>query len=362
MKKVLLATLHRPDRAPSQRFRIEQYLNYLSANGFDIEFSYLLDEKDDKLFYQSGGLGAKGLILLKSIKKRLLNLFPAQKYDLVFIQREAFMLGTSFFEKLMKKSGAKLIFDFDDAIWLPNISEGNKKLAFLKNPAKTEDLIRIADLVFAGNAYLKQYALRFNPKVVIVPTTIDTEVYQKPATQADHDAVCIGWSGSLSTIEHFKYLLPVLEKLKQKYADKISFKVIGDANFQVPALGIKGMDWKREEEVPEISSFDIGIMPLPDDDWTKGKCGLKGLQYMALEVPTIMSAVGVNTKIISDGENGFLARNEDEWFQKLCLLIENSELRKRVGKEGRKTVKENYSVQALQESYLHYFRQVADQV
>lgn len=361
MKKILIATLHRPDRSPSQRFRIEQYLDVLKEEGFEVEFSYLLNAADDKLFYQPGNLGRKGLILLKSIAKRTKNLLPFNKYDIVFVQREAFMLGTSLFERLLKKSGAKLIFDFDDSIWIHNISEGNKRLSFLKNPDKTAELIQIADMVFAGNEYLSHYARQLNKNVEIVPSTIDTMLYS-PFPKSDRDRLCIGWSGSVSTVQHFNYLLPVLRKIREKYGDKIEFKVVGDAHYHVPDLGIHGKAWKREEEVAEISSFDIGIMPLPDDEWTKGKCGLKGLQYMALEVPTIMSAVGVNTNIIRDGKNGFLASSEQEWFEKLCRLIETPQLRKELGKQGRITVQQNYSVQSQKQRYLKLFRQVMETV
>lgn len=359
MKRVLIATLHRPDRSPSQRFRIEQYLGFLRENGFEIDFSYLLNAQEDRLFYQEGNFKAKGLILLKSIGKRLQNLFPPGKYDIVFVQREAFMLGTSLFEKLLKRTGAKLIFDFDDAIWLQNISEGNKRLAFLKNADKTASLIKMADLVFAGNEYLGNYAYQYNPNVVIMPTTIDTDHYRK-TDKRQSKSLCIGWSGSISTVAHFEHLLAVLQRLKEKYGEIITFKVIGDQHYEVSELGIKGQAWKKEEEVPEISSFDIGIMPLPDDEWTKGKCGLKGLQYMALEVPTIMSAVGVNTDIISDGENGFLAKDSEEWFSKLCQLVEDKELRERLGKAGRKTVLDHYSVHSQKARYLQYFRQLSE--
>lgn len=358
MKKVLIATLHRPDRSPSQRFRIEQYLPYLEENGFSFDFSYLLNQKDDKLFYQPGRFAAKSFILLRSIGKRVNNLIPYGKYDIVFVQREAFMLGTTVFERLLKNSGAKLIFDFDDAIWLHNISEGNKKFSFLKNPAKTADLVKMADLVFAGNPYLREYALRYSKSVALVPTTIDTKEY-KPAPTKRKDKIIIGWSGSVSTVQHFEYLLPVLYKIKEKYKERVEFKLIGDSNYR-HALGITGKAWIKEEEIPEISSFDIGIMPLPDDEWTKGKCGLKGLQYMALEVPTIMSAVGVNTDIILDGKNGFLASSEEEWISKLSLLIEDKALREELGKKGRETVEKDYSVNALKEKYLYYFRQLTE--
>ena len=357
MKNVLLSVLHRPDRTPSQRFRIEEFIPYLEKNGFKINFSYLLDAKDDKEFYSPGNLMAKARILAKSTGIRLKNVLLEPSPDVVFVQREAYMLGTSYFERQLKKRGAKVIFDFDDSIWLQNVSEGNKRLGFLKNPKKTNDLIKIADLVFAGNEFLAAHARKLTDpdKVVVVPTTIDTKEYT-PVPQPKREQVCIGWSGSVSTVEHFKVILPTFRRLKQKYGDKITFKVIGDKNYKEASLGIEGLPWQKETEVPLISSFDIGIMPLPDDEWSRGKCGLKGLQYMALEVPTIMSAVGVNKDIITDGINGYLAVTDEEWFEKLCLLIDNRELRARIGKAGRKTVEESYSVEAWKDKYLEYFR------
>lgn len=357
MPKVLFLTLHRPNRSPSQRFRFEQYLQVLKENGFECEFSYLLNEKDDTVFYKKGHLFTKGLIVLKSISKRLKELFNVSRYDIIFIQRECFMLGSSFFERQFSKSGAKIIFDFDDSIWLQNVSDANKTFAWLKNPDKTSKIISYSNLIFAGNQYLKDYALQFNDNVEIIPTTIDTVEYQK-VNLPKSEKVVIGWSGSITTIQHFEYALSVLKKIKVKYKDTVVLKVIGDANYVNSELGIKGLGWNKQTELADLSTFDIGIMPLPDDEWANGKCGLKGLQYMALAIPTIMSPVGVNTEIIQDGKNGFLASSEDEWLDRLSILIESKELRQQIGTAGRKTVVEKYSVEANKQKYLNLFNQI----
>ena len=185
----------------------------------------------------------------------------------------------------------------------------------------------------------------------MIPTTIDTD-YHKKSFLKKESRICIGWTGSHTTIKHFEYALSFLKKLKDKYDDKIFFKVIGDETYHNAELGINGIAWNKENEIKELSSFDIGIMPLPDDEWAKGKCGLKGLQYMALEIPCVMSPVGVNCEIISDGINGFLAGKEEEWVEKISLLIDNPELRKKIGAEARKTVEEKYSVNSQKEKYL----------
>ena len=168
----------------------------------------------------------------------------------------------------------------------------------------------------------------------------------------------IGWSGSVTTIRHFGFIVPVLTRIKEKYGNLVQFIVLGDRSYENPELGINGQDWKYNTEIEDLCSFHIGIMPLPNDKWAKGKCGLKGLQYMALGIPTIMSPVGVNTEIIRDGENGFLAGTEDQWYEKLSLLIESSSLRKKLGDEGRRTVIKNYSFDIWKQTYLDLFNRL----
>ncbi|MGQ0739711.1 MAG: glycosyltransferase family 4 protein [Bacteroidota bacterium] len=354
--KVLIVCLHAPDRVPGQRFRFEQYLDFLDDNGVECTYSGLLEEKDYQYFHGKRHYFRKLRIVIKGFFKRRRELKHIKQYDIVFIQREAFMLGTVYFEKkYVKKS--RIVFDYDDAIWLDLVSGHNRVFRFLKNPDKTRKIIGLSKLIFAGNQYLADYAARFNSNVVIVPTTIDTAVYQ-PAYRTDKEKVCIGWSGSFSTIQHFETCLEALKIIKAKYGATVYFKVIGDGKYVNEELGIKGQDWKKESEVKDLQEIDIGIMPLPDDEWSKGKCGLKGLQYMALAIPAIMSPVGVNGSIIQDGENGFLASSTDEWVDKLSRLVESAALRKEIGETGRHTVLASYSVDANKHLYLKYFRQV----
>ena len=353
-KKILFICLHRPGRTPSQRFRFEQYVNFLNDSGFACSHKYLLNEKDDRIYYSKGQFIQKARILLQSFFF-LLRESSKKTYDIVFVQREAFMLGTAFFEKRFAKR-SKLVFDLDDSIWMHQVGETkskNRSLYFLKNPDKIKEIIRSSDLIFAGNQYLANYVQNFNSNVVIVPTTIDTERY-RPQLKKTETPICIGWSGSFSTVMYFDQLVPTLEIIKSKYGERISFKVIGDADYEVESLNLKGIAWNEKTEIEDLSEIDIGIMPLSDDDWTRGKCGLKGLQYMALEIPTIMSPVGVNTAIIQDGENGFLADTSDEWIQKLSFLIEDENRRKSIGIEGRRTVVESYSVEANKHLYKNY--------
>lgn len=356
MPKILFACLHRPDRSPSQRYRFEQYIHYLEEQGYLSSFSYLLNEHDDKVFYAHGHYFSKLVILLKSVLKRLSEVFFKPLPAVVFVQRESFMLGSAFFEKRFAKR-SQLIFDFDDSIWLQQVSEGNRRLAFLKNAGKTKEIIRAAHLVIAGNEYLASYARNYNPRVIIIPSTIDTDKYSTKEIVAKENIV-IGWSGSFSTIAHFESAVEALQLLKNKYHNRLSFIVIGDPAYYNEHLSIKGMPWNAATEVEDLHRFDIGIMPLPDDEWTRGKCGMKGLQYMAAGIPTVMSPVGVNKEIIQDGENGFLADTTGEWVEKLSRLIESVELRKKFSLNGRKTIEEKYSVIANRGKYLDAVKSV----
>ena len=192
---------------------------------------------------------------------------------------------------------------------------------------------------------------------MIIPSTIDFRSYSG-IVEKENDRICIGWTGSFSTIKHFETLAEVLKKIKLPHGNKVHFKLIGDPNYVNHDLELKGQQWKAETEAEDLSDLDIGIMSLPDNEWTKGKCGMKGLQYMALGIPTIMSPVGVNTEIIQDGVNGFLASSGEEWVEKLTLLIENPDLRKKLGDAGRKTVEEKYSVEANKHKWLEAFQSV----
>lgn len=352
---VLILCAHRPRRSPSQRYRFEQYLPFLEQNGFKFTWSYLLNEKDDKTFYSRGNIRNKAAILLKTLLIRSKDVSRFKNFSIIFIQREASFLGTSYFEKKAFPSGAKVIFDFDDSIWLEDTSPGNKKWAWIKKPAKFFENIKYAHAVIAGNEYLAEKARPYNKNTIVIPTTIDTEFHHPKPHLRNKDVLTIGWSGSISTIKHFESLVRVLIRLREKYKNKIRFKVIGEANYKNNLLEIESVSWSEQTEVDQLNSLDIGIMPLPDDEWTKGKCGLKGLSYMACGVATVMSNIGVNKNIIENGINGFLVNNDEEWFNTLCSLIENKELREELSTKGRETVLEKYSVNANKEKYLDVF-------
>ncbi|MCX6270208.1 MAG: glycosyltransferase [Bacteroidetes bacterium] len=356
-KKVLIIASHRPDRAPNQRFRFEQYFGFLQNNGFSCQLAYIIHAREDAFMYQNGHFLKKALFFyVKSWIRRWKVLKVKDHYDLIIIAREALMTRSTYFERHLRRSRAAFVFDFDDSIWLSNVSAANRYFHWLKNPGKTSSIISMSDLVIAGNQYLEKYASEFNSKVVVIPTCVDTDEF-RPTNHpsSENIPVVIGWTGSITTIPHLGYIESALLSVKEKYGDRIRYLVVGDENYMNSRLDIKGLPWSLDTEKQLLSRFDIGIMPLPDNKWTRGKCGFKGLLCMAMGIPVIMSPVGVNSEIITDGVNGFLAEDHRQWVEKLSLLIESSSLRKQLGARGRETVVEHYSVNAWKNKYLELF-------
>jgi glycosyltransferase involved in cell wall biosynthesis len=360
MPRMLFAAAHRPGRSPSQRYRFEQFMPYWQQQGWSYEYAHLIDAHDDARFYAPGDIMSKGKIFVKSWLRRRHHVRIAHHFDIVFVQREAFMTGSTRFERGFKRSGAKLVFDFDDAIWHMDVSRGNRHLRWLKNPGKTADLIAMADLVIAGNDYLAEYAHHHNDKVVVIPTVIDTDAYrnQEQRQAQEQQTVTIGWTGSLTSVVHLEPALPLLRRLQREHGDRLRFRVISDKAFTDPELKVDGVIWNAQEEARQLDAIDIGIMPLPDDEWSRGKCGFKGLQYMGMGKAVVLSRVGVNTSIVQDGVNGFLASTEAEWMEKLSRLIADADLRRRLGAEARRTVQERYSVAVWRDRYLELFNEL----
>lgn len=361
--RVLFMGMHRPGRSPSQRFRFEQYLPYLRDHGVECDVSFLLGPSDDRIFYGPGNALQKARIAATSLDQRRVETTRTHldRYDAVYIQREALFFGPPIIERRIARSDTALVFDFDDAIWIHVISASNRWASSLKFAHKTREIVGLADLVLAGNPYLADFARDHRARrVEVIPTTIDTAYHVPNPHPRPADApVCIGWTGSFSTLVHLEGAVRPLRRIQERYGDRVTLRVIGDGSYRNEALGLTGLPWRLDTEIQDLWPIDIGIMPLPDDEWARGKCAFKGLQYMALAIPTVMSPVGVNTDIVVHGENGFLASTEDEWVDRLSQLIEDAELRRRMGAAGRQTIIDGYSVLSQRDRYLSLFRSLA---
>ncbi len=353
MEKIIFLVPYPKSEAPSQRFRFEQYLPELEKN-FDVEVHSFIDTETWKKLYAPGLFRFKMWKMLGSFRRRIALLPKIKKADHVFIHREASQIGPPIFEwiiaKILRK---KYIFDFDDATWIPNYSETNAQFQRLKGYWKVKYIIKWAGKISAGNEYLADFARPYNRIVDVVPTTIDTENHHNILSDPNSTPLRIGWTGSHTTMQYLNELLPVLNQLHKKY--DFLFRVISNEkpNWDVPYLEF--VQWKKETEISDLAQIQIGVMPLKADRWSSGKCGFKALQYMACEIPTVLSAVGVNTQIVTDKKNGFVCTGEEEWFATLDELLSNNELRNKIGKEGRNRIIEAYSVLANKEKYIQLF-------
>jgi glycosyltransferase involved in cell wall biosynthesis len=329
------------DTSPGQRYRIEQWEPLLKQKGVEIIFHSFEDEELHATLYKPGNIREKLRLVARGFARRCSVLRSVREFDAVYVFREAAVLGPPVFERWVHRSGVPMIFDFDDAIFVPYRSPSNGYLSYLKFPAKTRTICRLASHVMVGNPYLADYARAANANVTIIPTTIDTKKYTVDRSKAASDPPVIGWSGSYSTVQHLDTMRGALQRLARE--ERFRLRVIGTPNYELEGVEVEAMPWRAETETADLSAMDIGVMPLPDDRWSKGKCGLKALQYMALGIPTVCSPVGVNTDIIQDGENGLIADTEDEWVEKLKRLLRSADLRRRLGLAGRATVEDSYS-------------------
>jgi glycosyltransferase involved in cell wall biosynthesis len=339
----ILALVPSPhNTAPGQRYRIEQWEPLLREFGVQISFAPFKSEELNQLLCQPGRRWQKFDELCRAFVRRARLIRSVGEYDAVYIYNEAALLGPAILERLIGRSGVPIIYDFDDAIFLPYtyISPANGYLRLLKFPMKTRAICQIAAHVMVGNSYLAAYARRMNNQVTIVPSTIDTTQYRAGAREPGADVPVIGWTGSYSTLQYLDRMKGVLQRLATR--ERFRLRVVGVPDYRIEGVDVEALPWRPETEVQDLLPIDIGIMPLPDDRWTRGKCGMKALQYMALGLPVVCSPVGASVDIIRNGENGFLAHTEEEWMDRLTGLLRDPLLRERLGTEARKTVETKY--------------------
>ena len=310
--------------------------------------------KNRDLLYKSPSVARKTWAVILGYGRRLADLFRVWSYDFIYIHREATPVGPPFFEwvvsRLFRK---KVIYDFDDAIWVPTMSEHNRKFRFARSFSKIGKICRWSWLVTVGNRFLADYAGRFSKNVKVIPTVVDTEGVHNRMQEQDTNSPNIGWTGSFTTLPYLNTVIPVLQRLQERFA--FTFIVIADRDPQLPLKNYRFIYWNRETETEDLLRFHIGLMPLTDTEISRGKCGFKAIQYMSLGIPPVVSPVGVNTEIVDTDINGFICAEEKEWELALEKLLTDGELRKRLGREARKKIEQSYSVISTKELFLANF-------
>jgi glycosyltransferase involved in cell wall biosynthesis len=329
--------------APGQRYRIEQWAHHLGEVGIEVEMLPFATDELMQLLHQPGKQIAKAFALAKCFARRAWLLTKLQRYDAIYLFRTASIVGPAVLERFLSMLGRPVIFDFDDAIYLLHTTAANRYFGWLKFPGKTATICGLSSHVVVGNSYLADYARQFNSQVSIIPSSVDVDRYQASSEARNPDRrIVVGWTGSSTSQTHLEWFTPVLWGLAAQR--EVEIRVISDREPVLPGVPYVWQGWSAASEVADMQPFDIGIMPMPDDQWARGKCSMKALLYMALGIPTICSAIGMNCEVIQHGENGLLARTNEEWLDGLKALIDDAALRQRLGAAGRRTIENQYSM------------------
>jgi glycosyltransferase involved in cell wall biosynthesis len=338
-----------PEEGAGCRFRIAQFIPYLRSVGIDVTLRSLFTADFFHLVYKRGHYLRKASRFATLSLKHLASLRDLSRFDAILLYREMFPIGPAVVERLLAMRGRPpVVFDFDDAIFLPNVSDANRFIRALKAPSKLATIIRHSDRVIAGNQYLASYARRFSDAVTVIPTCVDTTRFVPSPSALSNNGdqprePIVGWIGSPTTAPYVRGLTKVLQRVRQQQRFVLRVSGAGE-RVEVPGIVTEQPPWALDDEVRLFNTCDVGIYPLADDEWSRGKCGFKAIEFMACGVPVVAAAVGVNREIVEDGVNGFLAATDDEWVEKLARLIADRELRRRFGEAGRRTIEARYAL------------------
>lgn len=356
-KKILFVCPYPENVAPSQRLKFEQYYDHFRSAGYAVHTAAFIGPEFWKIVYKPGKLGGKIWHSFLGYCRRFGGLFRLRTYDVVYVHLWVTPFGPPVFEALYRMIAHRLIYDIDDLVYLSTDSKANPLTNWIKGRKKPLYLMRHADHVITCTPYLDQFVRKYNKQTTDISSTINTDLYRPKTNYETKEKFIIGWSGSHSTSKYLHLLDDVLRDLAKTYSFKL--RVMGDESFAIEGVEVEALPWKEEYEVEVIKNFDVGLYPLPDEEWVLGKSGLKALQYMAVGVPTVATSIGTIHRIIEDGVNGFLVKTPEAWRQTLAQLIQTESLRERIGKNAAFTVEERYSINANKKVYLATLDRVA---
>lgn len=338
--KVLMLTVGPRSRA-SARYRAFMYIPHLSSSGHDV--SVLTPAKKPS--------NPVSRLFSRYLEERNI-LYSAKSSEIIFIQKRLFR--EAFIAKL-KAVCNKMIFDFDDIVHSTHDNHWSKSTN-TKMRKRFEFTCRSASLVIAGNSYLYNTASKFNTNIKILPTTVDTQKYP---IKKHHNSknITIGWIGQPNNFDALQEISSVFSKIHSTYPST-NLLIISKGIPDLPDITINSIDWSENTETNSLQNIDIGIMPMSNNEWSKGKCGLKAIQYMAAGIPVVCSKIGANIEIVRDNTDGFLVSNKNEWFLKLEKLITDAELREELGKSGRKRTQQHYDIHITSNHLTSWFHEL----
>jgi glycosyltransferase involved in cell wall biosynthesis len=357
-RKLLVLCPHPENVAPGQRLKYEQYFDYFRENGYTVTLAPFMTRPFWNIVYRKGHYLQKIFWTLYGYLRRIVDLLRLPFYDGVYIFLWVVPFGPAVFETLACWLNRRVIYDIDDLVFLKPKSKANPFVAIWKSESRITHLMRKAKHIITCTPTLDTFARRFNPNTTDISSTINTDVYVPANRYVNDGPLTLGWSGSHSTIKYLYLLKDILLDLNREIPIKLL--VIGDKEFHLEGPNVTALPWVEHSEVADLQRIDIGLYPLPDEPWILGKSGLKALQYMALGIPTVATALGANFRIIEDGLSGFLVRTDEEWKARLHQLICDPELRRRMGARARERVEQFYSVRANRDTYLKILNAVVE--
>ena len=350
-KRMLVLCPYPEGLAAGQRLKYEQYFADWRADDWDITTSCFMDQAMWGVVWGKGNLLAKACGVMRGHLRRLRDMLRIARYDLVYVFMWVTPFGTSLFERMVRAQAKALIYDVEDNV-LSEQQGGagehlNPLVRALKGPGKARYLIRTADHVITSSPFLNDFclALNANRACTYVSSSVDTARFQPATAYSKDKPVVIGWTGTFSSKVYLDLLRGVFQRLAQKLPFRL--RVIGNFDYDLPGVDLEVVRWSAEEEVAQLQALDIGVYPLPIDDWVLGKSGLKAIQYMAFALPCVATDVGTTPMLIRHGENGLLVKTESEWEAALESLIRDPALRRRLGEAARADAVEKYSTTAI---------------
>ena len=353
--KVLTLVPNQKGYAPGQRGSIELWEKILKPTKIELHYAPFETEKLRQILHENGSRAVKAFEMIRSYVKRLGLLQKIDEYDAVFIYREAALFGPALLEKIVARR-KPIIYQLDDPLFMPYKSPSNGYLSYLKFFGKIKEIIRISKVVIVNSSHIRDYALQFNSNIWQVPSVVDTNQFVYKPFPENPQKVCIGWSGSPTTLKNIKMVEKPLRQMSEEKNCKIHF--IGGTDFDLKGVDYTARKWNRETEVEDLRQIQIGLVPLPENSWNGYKFIMKTAQYMALGIVPIGTPIASNPEVIRHGENGFLAATDEDWVKYMTLLANDSGLRNKMSRKAAQDAQAKYSLKANTPKIIEAFRAV----
>lgn len=348
--RVLVLTPYTYGTAPGPRSSIELWERVLQPAGISFEYAPFETPRLHEILYLQGRSVSKAVEISRAYIRRLFDARRAVDFDAVLVYREAALIGPEVFERLVASQGTPIIYQLDDPLYVPYRSPFNGYLSYLKFFGKVGRIARLSAITIVNSDQHRQYVSKYTDRICQIPSVVDGERYRHVdcgtrvnANESDDGRVCIGWSGSASTARNLRVIEGALRRISAR--DDVRLHFIGAHKIDLKGVPHTTQRWSAETEVEDLRQIDIGLLPLPEDGWTKRKFYLKLVQYMALGIPAVASPLGANTEVMVPGSTGLLARTEDEWVKALESLLD-ARLRVQMGRAASERAHSNYTLQA----------------